>query len=81
MKELYECDWCNALFWVRDGCVKHESHCHKNPETKSCETCEHHDTVVAGTGKVWNTCAIGILESSKWVENHATKCPKWSLMK
>ena len=61
----------------RAECAEHELRCHHNPANRSCETCEHHGTTVADTGKVWNTCEVGLLTSQKWVENHAASCPKW----
>ena len=54
----------------------HEKTCNNNPETRSCETCDHHCTDMAGTGKIWNTCDAGVLTSHRWIE-HATGCPKW----
>lgn len=77
MREIYECEWCYGHFIDRAECVEHEPKCHDNPASRSCETCEHHDDVVADTGKVWNTCAVGLLTSPRWVENHAIGCPKW----
>jgi len=78
MREIYECKWCYGHFGDRTECVEHEPKCHDNPATRSCETCDHHGTVVANTGKVWNTCEVGLLTSPRWVENHATACPQWS---
>lgn len=77
MKECYKCDWCHDTFDDMDECEQHEQRCHENPAAKACETCRHHGTVMAGTGKVWYTCAAGLLESPRWVENHASDCPKW----
>jgi hypothetical protein len=77
MRERYECTWCYGQFGDRAECVEHEPKCHDNPATRSCETCDHHGTVVADTGKVWNTCEAGKLTSPRWVENHATACPQW----
>jgi hypothetical protein len=78
MRDLYECGWCYEHFNDRDECVVHELTCFENPVTRACDTCHHLGTVVADTGKVWNTCAVGLLTSSRWVENRATKCPQWS---
>jgi hypothetical protein len=78
MREIYECKWCYGHYGERTECVEHEPKCHDNPATRSCETCDHHGTVVADTGKVWNTCEVGLLTSPRWVENHATACPQWS---
>jgi len=78
MREIYECKWCCGHFGDRTECVEHEPKCHDNPASRSCESCDHHDTVVADTGMVWNTCAVGVLTSPRWVENHATGCPQWS---
>jgi len=77
MKQRYECDWCRSSYYKRKDCAEHESQCCEDPAMRSCETCEHHDTVMAGTGKVWNTCAAGLLKSPKWKYNHAKNCPKW----
>ena len=78
MRTKYECQWCYSDFTDRTECMEHETKCNHNPASRSCETCDHHDDVVADTGKVWNTCAVGLLTSAKWVENHASACQKWS---
>lgn len=78
MQEIYECKWCYGHFGDRAECAEHEPRCLDNPESRSCETCDHHDTVVADTGNVWNTCAVGLLTSPRWVDNHATGCQQWS---
>lgn len=78
MKTKYECEFCQSDFVDMDVCKEHERLCYHNPSSKSCETCYHHDHVLADTGKVWNTCAVGLLKSPRWIENHATSCPKWA---
>ena len=77
MKHLYQCDYCYGEFHDCKECADHESSCNENPASRSCETCGYHDTVVAGTGKVWNVCEVGLLKSPLLRENHATNCPKW----
>ena len=77
MKTRYKCAYCDEQYSDRTECIEHEPKCYENPASRSCETCMHHDTVVAGTGKVWNTCRAGLLTSPRWVENHATGCPQW----
>jgi hypothetical protein len=73
----FECKWCHCLFLDRKECLEHEPCCYKNPASRSCETCDNHDTVVADTGKEWNTCSAGLLSSLRWDENYATNCPRW----
>jgi len=81
MKQRFVCDWCDMSYDTPEECVEHEAECYDNPATHSCETCAHHDTELAGTGKIWNTCAVGLLTSPRWVENHASLCPKWEKVK
>jgi hypothetical protein len=82
MRVRYECKWCETDHGdTAEECLQHELECHSNPASRSCETCMHHGTVVADTGKVWNTCAVGLLKSPRWVENHATACPQWDKRK
>jgi len=78
MKEKFTCDWCYEDFYGRAECGDHERCCYDNPASRSCETCVHHGDVVGDTGKVWNTCDVGLLlESVKWIENHRTQCAQW----
>jgi len=77
MKTLYKCDYCEDTFSDPDECKIHEKECHYNLDMKACETCNHHDTELAGTGKLWNTCDKNLLTSNKWIENYAIHCHGW----
>lgn len=43
MKKItaYKCDHCKKHLISKQGMKKHESRCFRNPETKSCITCDH----------------------------------------
>lgn len=37
----YKCSHCKTLYVSKSYANKHEKKCYKNPESKSCITCEH----------------------------------------
>lgn len=77
MKIRYECDFCGDLESSEQAGLDHEKQCCKNPACRTCETCKHHDTDVAGNGKVWNLCEKNLVPMDFWKNNFKRNCEGW----
>lgn len=43
---VYNCDFCNKRYLVKNACLNHEKWCGSNPETfPACTGCEHIETI------------------------------------
>jgi hypothetical protein len=83
--KAFHCSFCKKYSTSKSRIKSHEKECFKNPETKSCATCEffkdHPIETPFGMDMSEMECEVGVVfgESERRAVKYETQCSFWKL--
>lgn len=87
---VFECDFCKKLYRSKSSISKHEKICFRNPDTKSCVTCQHLSDAMIFNGKEISEHEYKVLnyevEGTFVLSNYGDECtipvlnPEWTYL-